>query len=62
MKIGEVMEKSKKIVIKVGTNTLSDEEGHVDKEYLKELAGQVNTLRSQGKQVVIVSSGAGSPG
>ena len=58
MKIGEVMEKSKKIVIKVGTNTLSDEEGHVDKEYLKELAGQVNTLRSQGKQVVIVSSGA----
>ena len=43
MKIGEVMEKSKKIVIKVGTNTLSDEEGHVDKEYLKELAGQVNT-------------------
>src|SRR5690554_5771113 len=58
MKIAEIMGKCKKIVIKVGTNTLSDANGHVDKEYLKSLATQVNILRNQGKQVVIVSSGA----
>lgn len=58
MKINEMMENSKKIVIKIGTNTISDSNGYVDKDYLSKLALQVKKLREQGKQIVIVSSGA----
>ncbi|WP_213818207.1 glutamate 5-kinase [Garciella nitratireducens] len=54
----EIMQKSRKIVIKIGTNTLSDENGFVNKEYLSQLAYQVNELKKRGKQVVLVSSGA----
>ncbi len=58
MSIGEIMQESRKIVIKIGTNTLSDEKGFVNKDYLFKLASQVNELKKQGKQVVLVSSGA----
>jgi glutamate 5-kinase len=49
--------KSKRIVIKIGTNTLSAN-GGVDTAYFRGLAGQVKQLRDLGKQVVIVTSGA----
>lgn len=58
MEISEVIKESKKIVIKIGTNTLSDENGFVDKKYLSQLAYQINALRQMGKQVVLVTSGA----
>jgi glutamate 5-kinase len=48
----------KRIVIKIGTNTLTDEEGSVDSLYLESVAEQVSELLSKGYQVVIVSSGA----
>ena len=49
--------KSKRIVIKIGTNTLS-RDGGIDRAYIRNLAGQVKSLIEQGKQVVIVTSGA----
>lgn len=58
MTISKLMKECKKIVIKIGTNTLSDEKGHVDKEYLEKLVQQIISLAKQGKQVVIVTSGA----
>ena len=55
----ETIEKSKKIVIKIGSNVLSDEKGTVNKKVLHNIVEQVNDLISSGKQVILVSSGAG---
>ena len=57
--IKETIGNSKKIVIKIGSNVLSDENGVVDKKVLHNIAEQVNDLISMGKQVILVSSGAG---
>jgi glutamate 5-kinase len=57
--IGDLIQDSKKIVIKIGSNVLSTEEGAVNKETLQNIVEQVNELVKGGKQVIIVSSGAG---
>ncbi len=57
--ISDVIKDSKKIVIKLGSNVLSDDHGNVNKTALYNIVEQVNELIQQGKQVVIVSSGAG---
>ena len=49
--------KAKRIVIKIGTNILTKGAG-VDAGYVRTIAGQVNALLAEGKQVVIISSGA----
>ncbi len=48
---------SKRVVIKIGTNTLS-RDGGIDTEYVHDMAAQVSSLLQDGRQVVIVSSGA----
>jgi len=50
-------EKTKRIVIKIGTNILTKDAG-VDTAYVRKIAGQVSSLLSAGKQLVIISSGA----
>ena len=50
--------KFKRIVIKVGTSTLTNGQGLIDREYLRSLVGQIAHLRSKGVDVVLVSSGA----
>lgn len=57
--ISDIINDSKKIVIKLGSNVLSDEHGNANKEVISTIAAQVNEMMEQGKQVVIVSSGAG---
>ena len=57
--ISDILRNSKKIVIKVGSHVLSDEEGFVDRSVVGPLVDQVQALIDDGKQVVIVSSGAG---
>ena len=57
--IGDLIQDSRKIVLKIGSNVLSDDNGAVNKETLKNIVGQVAGLIKQGKQVIIVSSGAG---
>ncbi len=57
--IGDLIQDSKKIVIKIGSNVLSDDNGYVNKDMLHNIVEQVNGLIKQGKQVIIVSSGAG---
>ncbi len=48
-----------RIVIKIGSQLLVDPEtGHVHRRWLETLADDIATLRSQGKEVTIVSSGA----
>ncbi len=47
----------KRIVIKIGTNTLA-KAGKIDSSYLKDMALQIAPVVGSGKQVVIVTSGA----
>lgn len=56
--ISDVLKAARKIVIKVGTNTLSDGDGRVDESFFDNFAEQVSYLRQEGKQVILVSSGA----
>ena len=60
--IGEILKESRKVVVKIGSNVLSDENGFVDKDNVQNIVEQVLKLIEDGKQVVIVSSGAGASG
>lgn len=53
MKLG-----STKVVVKVGTNTLTDKEGLIDINYLNDFTKQLAKLAHSGHEVVLVSSGA----
>ncbi len=48
----------KKIVIKIGTSSLSNEDGSFNRNLTEDIASQVAYLRKLGKTVIIVSSGA----
>lgn len=55
------LESAHRIVIKIGSSLLL-EHSHVHTEWLASLAGDIAMLRRQGKQVVLVSSGAAALG
>ncbi len=48
---------AKRIVVKIGTNILTKDET-VDAAYVRRVAGQVSSLLEDGRQVLIISSGA----
>ena len=50
------------IVFKIGSSTLVDESGALDKPFIGSLCDQVAALREAGEKVVIVSSGASAAG
>lgn len=58
-RLKETIQSSRKIVIKIGSNVLSDENGTVNKDVMHNIVEQVNGLIGMGKQVMLVSSGAG---
>ncbi len=47
-----------KIVVKVGTNVLTDEHGELDTNVIHNIVHQIAQLKEQGNTVVLVSSGA----
>ena len=52
-------ENVKKVVVKIGTNTLTKEDTiEIDTAYIRRIASQINSLLKTGRQVVIVTSGA----
>jgi len=57
--ISDVIKKSKKIVLKIGSNVLSDDVGNVNKKLMHEIVEQASNLINDGKQLIVVSSGAG---
>jgi glutamate 5-kinase len=57
-KAAEIINRSRKIVLKIGSNVLADSDGCMDESVVQNITEQVARLRSIGKQVVIVSSGA----
>lgn len=54
----EVIQTAQLIVVKIGTNVISREDGTLDRDHLLRLAEQVAWIRETGRQVAIVSSGA----
>lgn len=50
--------KGKRIVVKVGSNTLTNDHGAIDRRYIASLADQLSELNKDGHQLVLVSSGA----
>lgn len=47
-----------RMVVKVGTSTLTDPAGRLDRSYLIDLTSQLAQQKAQGREVILVSSGA----
>ena len=54
----EIIALANTVVVKVGTNVLTHEDGRLDPERLQGLADQLQRLRASGRKVALVSSGA----
>lgn len=48
----------RKVVVKVGTNVISDSQGELDLQILGQLVSQIAELRNRGVEALLVSSGA----
>ena len=46
------------IVVKVGTSSITDDEGVIDRAMVAKLCDEVAALRATGRRVVVVTSGA----
>lgn len=56
--IAKVISDARKIVIKIGSNTLAKNDGTINPDFMADLAGQCSRMMKKGKQIVLVSSGA----
>jgi len=56
--ITQLIADARKIIIKIGSNTLAGSDGKINSAFLNEFAEQAAALMKKGKQIVIVSSGA----
>jgi len=56
--ISKLIADARKIIIKIGSNTLAGDNGKINSQFLTEFAEQTAVLMKDGKQIVIVSSGA----
>ena len=54
----EIVRRADPVVVKVGTNVLADSSGALDRGRISALADQLARLRTAGRRVVLVSSGA----
>jgi glutamate 5-kinase len=54
----EVLARPGPVVVKVGTNVLTDSTGRLDRGRVRSLADQVQRVRAAGRRVALVSSGA----
>lgn len=58
MNFREKINKHKKIIIKIGTTSLTYDNGKINLNTLENLAMVLSEIRKQGKEVILVSSGA----
>lgn len=54
----ETSDNKKRLVVKIGSSTLTTSDSSIDYEYMADLTRQIAALKREGWQVVIVSSGA----
>ncbi len=57
-KAREILSGAKRIVIKTGSALLTDEHGRLNKAWLDALAADIAALMAEGKEVILVASGA----
>lgn len=50
--------KPRRVVVKIGTNTICKKDGTVDHDYLRDVARQVKELEQRGIESIVVTSGA----
>lgn len=50
------------VVVKIGSSTLVDSNGALDRDFIRSLCEQVTTLVARGTRVVVISSGAAAAG
>lgn len=48
----------KRIVVKIGTNVLTDDQSHLDEAMITQIVAQIAAIKQQGIEVIVVSSGA----
>ncbi|MCW3984764.1 MAG: glutamate 5-kinase [Candidatus Bathyarchaeota archaeon] len=53
---------SRLVVVKVGTNGITDSEGNLDQKEMQNLASQIAAAHKQGDKIILVTSGAVSAG
>jgi len=61
-KASDTINKSRKIVLKIGSNVLTGDDGKIDESIVEDIVDQVSELIKGGKQVALVSSGAEASG
>lgn len=54
----DIFANAHKIAIKIGSSTLTSADGSIDKNFIENLAQQIKELMDEGKNVIIISSGA----
>lgn len=54
----DVLNECKKIIIKIGSSTITSSDGKIDIDFLTNLSEQIKMLVDNGKKVIVVSSGA----
>lgn len=58
----EHLKNIKRIVIKIGSRILTDDEGNLDRKWISAFAAEVAEIRKKGVEVIMVSSGAVAAG
>lgn len=58
LSIQDIIGQARKIVIKIGSNTLAKADGKINLDFMQEFSNQCADLIRKGKQIVLVSSGA----
>jgi glutamate 5-kinase len=53
-----LLRKAKRVVIKLGTSTVTGSQGELSLERIEPIVRAIATLQTRGRQVVLVSSGA----
>lgn len=56
--ISNILQNSKKVVIKIGSSTIANDDGTVNHSFLKNFAEGISFLKDQGIMPLVVSSGA----
>ncbi len=54
----QLVQQAKSLVVKIGTNVLTDDDGQLDRRLVHNLAGQIARLHQRGLRVTVVSSGS----
>ena len=49
---------AKRLVVKIGSSSLTDREGHLDPARIETLAAELASLQARDKRLVLVTSGA----